>query len=71
MVHFALPDAQAAEIALYDVAGRRVAHRTVGSLGPGSHAVNLAANRRLASGVYVVRFSRGTLVRTARVVSLD
>ncbi len=71
MAHFTLPDAQPAEIALYDVAGRRVAHHAVGVLGPGAHAVNLAGNRKLAAGVYVVRFSRGTFVRNVRVVALD
>jgi hypothetical protein len=71
MVHFTLPDAQPAELSLYNVAGRLLAHRSVGGLGPGPHAINVAERLDLAPGVYVVRFSRGSYVRTARVVALD
>lgn len=71
LVHFTLPDAQRADLALYDVAGRLVARQAVGTLGPGAHSVNLAGRVKLAPGVYVIRFTRGSFVRSARVVALD
>jgi hypothetical protein len=71
MVHFALPGDAPATLDLLDVSGRRVASRAVGALGAGDHAVDLAAGRRLAPGVYLVRLTQGTAVRTARVAVID
>jgi hypothetical protein len=55
-VAFSLPSAKQASLSLYDVSGRRVAFREVGSMGPGHHLVNIA--QRLPAGVYVVRLSQ-------------
>ena len=52
-VDFSLPNARRATLALYDVSGRRVAFREVGSLGAGRHTVDLA--QRLPAGMYVIR----------------
>jgi hypothetical protein len=41
-----------------------------GSLGGGRHAVDLAAEKRLAPGMYLVRLTQGANVRVARVVVL-
>lgn len=69
-VAFTLPTSSAARLELWDVSGRRMAEREVGSLGAGRHAVDLAAGRRLAPGLYLVRLSQGANVRSARVVVL-
>ena len=54
---FSLPDAQPAMLALFDLAGREVVRREVGSLGPGRHAVALGGGG-LAAGIYIVRLTR-------------
>jgi hypothetical protein len=69
-VAFTLPTGAAARLALLDVSGREVAARDVGPLGPGRHALDLAAGRQLAPGVYLVRLTQGTEVRVSRVVLL-
>jgi hypothetical protein len=69
-VQFALPDATPARLELLDVSGRRVVEREVGALGPGWHTVDLAAGRRLATGLYLVRLTKGADVRVSRVVVL-
>jgi hypothetical protein len=53
-----------AMIDLVDVAGRKVAHRGVGALGPGSHVVELGTNLR--AGVYWIRLVQGAEVRIVR-----
>jgi len=55
-VVFSLPNASRATLALYDVAGRRLAFREVGSMGAGRHTVMLA--ERLSAGMYMVRLSQ-------------
>jgi hypothetical protein len=70
-VDFALASAEPARLELYDVAGRRVAAREVGSLGPGPHTVDLAAGKRIPAGIYLVRFSQGGAVKTAHVAVLN
>jgi hypothetical protein len=67
-VAFSLASAGAAELSLYDVSGRRVASRAVGSLGAGSHVVRLAEGERLEPGLYWLRLAQGAERRTARVV---
>ena len=63
-IAFSLANARQATLSLYDVGGRRVAFREVGSMGPGRHTVNLAS--RLPAGMYVVRLSQGGRSLTAR-----
>jgi hypothetical protein len=70
-VSFALPGAGPARLELLDVSGRRVAAREVGALGAGRHVVDLAAERRLTPGLYLVRLTRGAEARVARMTVLD
>ena len=67
-VRFALSMGGTARLELFDIAGRRVAGRDVGSVGPGWHDATFAEGRRLAAGVYVVKLSQGSEARTARIV---
>ena len=70
-VDFTLPSAEPARLELFDVGGRRVAAREVGSLGAGWHTVDLAAGKRIPAGIYVIRFSQRGAVRTAHVTVLN
>jgi hypothetical protein len=54
-VEFSLPDAAPAQIAVFDIAGRQLVRREVGSMGPGDHSLELASLRALRPGVYLVR----------------
>jgi hypothetical protein len=65
---FSLPNNERATLELIDIAGRRVARREVGSLGPGRHVVQLGASPRLRSGLYFLRLIQGERVLHARVV---
>jgi len=65
-VYFTLPSAEHATLEVMDVAGRRVLSREVGSLGAGPHAVDLARDRVLPAGVYLVRLTQGERAHTAR-----
>ena len=69
-VQFALPSAESAKLAMYDIAGRRIAASDVGVLGPGRHTVNLAAGGRLVPGVYAVRLTQGAKTQAIRVAVL-
>jgi hypothetical protein len=64
-VRFTLGTAGPAEVAVYDLLGRRVARLAGGHLPAGEHHVRLDA-AALASGVYVVRLSAGGEVATRR-----
>jgi len=70
-VAFALPTAAPARLELVDVSGRRVAYREVGSLGAGRHVADITERRHLQAGLYLVRLTQGTNVRTARAVVLE
>ena len=65
-VQLTLPDASAARLELFDVGGRRLAERQVGTLGAGSHVVTLGAERPWAPGVYLLRLTQGTGSLTTR-----
>ena len=67
-VAFALTDARTAQLELFDLAGRRVAEREVGMLGPGKHEVEMAEGQRLTPGLYLARLTRAQDVRMVRVV---
>ncbi|HEV2106288.1 MAG TPA: T9SS type A sorting domain-containing protein, partial [Candidatus Eisenbacteria bacterium] len=69
-VAFVLPAAGPAELELLDVGGRCVARRDVSALGAGRHAVDLAAGRAVAPGLYLVRLRFGGEVRSVRVAVL-
>jgi len=53
-----LPSASPASLAIYDVSGRRVAARELGSLGPGRHVIALEEANRLPAGAYRLRLSQ-------------
>ena len=65
-VAFSLADAQPATLALYDVAGRKLASREVGGLGSGVHTARFGEVASLPSGVYVVELAQGGHRITAR-----
>jgi trimeric autotransporter adhesin len=65
-VAFSLPDASPARLEMLEITGRMVFERQVGSLGAGSHVVNLARDRALPAGVYLLRLTRGGHSLTAR-----
>ena len=65
-VRFSLPGNDAATLELFDLKGRRVAAREVGSLGPGEHLVPLSERLNLAAGVYLVRLTQGHRTLTAK-----
>jgi hypothetical protein len=67
-VSFALPDAKPAKLVVYDVSGRVVGRREVGSLGAGRHMVTLAAPGTVAPGVYLAHLIRGDRRLVARLV---
>jgi uncharacterized repeat protein (TIGR01451 family) len=67
-VAFSLPNTERATLELIDIAGRRVARREVGSLGPGRHVLALGGSPRLRSGLYFLRLIQGQRVLRARVV---
>ncbi len=69
-VAFSLPDAAPAQLAAFDVTGRRVGLRDVGALGAGRHVVSLGAGH-LAPGVYLIRLLRGPDSRTVRAVVIE
>jgi hypothetical protein len=66
VVEFSLPVPAPAVLRLFDVAGRVVASREVGSLGPGHHAVKLGS-LRVSSGIYFVRLTQGMQSLSARI----
>ncbi len=68
-VRFALAEAGPAQIAVYDVVGRRVALLAEGPMAAGPHEVTWEADA-LPSGVYVVRLGAGAQVQTQRVTLL-
>lgn len=70
-VSFRLPDAAAARLEVFDVAGRRVTAIDVGAKGPGVHTASLDTRGAFRPGVYLVRLSRGGEQRVARAVVLE
>jgi hypothetical protein len=69
-VLFTLPTAEPGRLDLVDVGGRRMMSREVGSLGAGSHSINLSDRGRIPPGIYLVRLSQGAhnLVRRVAVL---
>src|SRR5262249_14706086 len=66
-IQFALPSGAPATLELFELEGRRIASREVGSLGAGRHALEIAQGRSLSAGVYLVRLTQGATERTVRV----
>jgi hypothetical protein len=63
-VQFSLPDGKRATLSLFDVSGRRLASREVGTLGAGRHLVSLA--QRLPAGLYMIKLDREGASLTTR-----
>ena len=63
-VSFSLASGAPATLAAYDLGGRQVVFREVGSSGPGWHTLRLDV---LPAGVYVVRLSQAGRILTSRV----
>ena len=59
-----------ARLELFDVAGRRVMSREVGTLGAGDHDVRLALPGHARAGVYFLRLRQSRVTRTDRVTVL-
>jgi hypothetical protein len=68
-VEFSLGDAAPARLELIDVAGRRVAMRSVGGLGAGRHGI--AIDEPLRAGIYLVRLTQHGQSRVAKAIVLD
>ena len=58
-VWLTLPSRERATLDLLDVAGRRVARREVGQLGPGTHLVTLTPSPTPRAGLYFLRLTQG------------
>jgi hypothetical protein len=69
-IAFTLPQALPATVTLLDLAGRELALREVGSLGPGRHLVRLGDAFHTPPGVYWLRLTQGqrSLVKRGVVV---
>ncbi|MEM1042705.1 MAG: T9SS type A sorting domain-containing protein [Bacteroidota bacterium] len=68
-VGFALPEAAAVRLAVYDVLGRTVAVLADSEMEAGRHAASFDATD-LAAGVYLVRLEAGEQVRTQQITRL-
>jgi hypothetical protein len=68
-VAFTLPSRERATLELIDIAGRRVASREVGALGPGPHELSFD-RPRLKAGLYFLRLSQAEHTLTGRVVMM-
>jgi hypothetical protein len=69
-IRFALSEAAPAALELFDVSGRKVWSRDVGSFGPGEHIVRIADGAWLMPGIYLARLVQGQHTATARAVIL-
>ena len=58
----------AATLELLDVSGRRIVSRDVGALGAGTHAVDMTPRQALVPGMYWLRLTQGSGVRTAKAI---
>ena len=64
----ALPSGAPARLEVFDISGRRVLEREVGSLGPGTHRVSLAGAATMSPGVYGVTLTQAGRRAATRVV---
>ncbi len=71
-LHFVMPDAGRADLAVYDVSGRLVRRLVGGTLPAGSHEISWDGaddgGRDVASGVYFARFDTGALSASTKMV---
>jgi hypothetical protein len=66
-----LPEARAARLDVFDLAGRRVAGRDLTGLGAGRHLVALREAAALAPGLYVIQLTQAGAMRRARLVRVE
>jgi len=59
VIAFALAGDQPAELAVYDLNGRRIVWRDVSGLGPGEQVWDVGTPRGLTPGVYMIRLTQG------------
>ncbi len=67
-VSFVLPNADAARLEILDVAGRRILSQEVGSLGAGSHVLEMGRPQDVRPGLYLLRLSQAGHSLTKRLV---
>jgi hypothetical protein len=65
-VAFSLPADGKATLELFDLRGRRIEAREVGTMGPGEHRVQLSESGHLPAGLYLVRLTREGRILTAK-----
>src|SRR5207249_5438742 len=68
VVAFSLASGGPATLEMFDLSGRLVLSREVGSLGAGNQSIRLTGSGRLAAGVYAVRLRQGLKIATVRAV---
>jgi hypothetical protein len=68
MVSFTLPGSAPATLEVLDLAGRRLASRAVGGLGPGTHELRLSEAESFPGGVYLMRLRQGAKEVVSRAV---
>ena len=67
-VSFSLPSDRPARLELFDLGGRRLVAREVGSLGAGQHRLDVGAGATLRAGMYVLRLTQGQQSRSLKAV---
>lgn len=70
LIEFSLPDGAAARLDVFDVAGRTIASREVGSYGTGTHHVSVPELRTAPAGLLFVRLVRGNQTLVTRATHL-
>lgn len=70
LLEFSLPDGAAARLDVFDVAGRTVASREVGSYGAGTHRITVPELRQAPAGLLFVRLTRDGNTLVARTTHL-
>lgn len=70
LLEFSLPDGAAARLDVFDVAGRMIASRDVGSYGAGTHHISVPELRTAPAGLLFVRLQRGGQTLVARATHL-
>jgi hypothetical protein len=65
---FSLPAAGPARLEVFDIHGRGLATREVGSLGPGMHMLRIQESATWGAAVYFARLQRGRESHTAKLV---
>jgi hypothetical protein len=70
-VSFVLASEAPASLEVLDVSGRRVFVRDLAGMGPGRHALDLAASRQWVPGLYLVRLTQASRSEIARMVVIE